>query len=418
LGTTLHRWMKEDETFEMAFGFTPAAPGLSLVRITADTQGSKPSTTDVVVSTPQDHARVFVYEPRPSWGAAFARQAVEEDPLFQVRALARTSRGVLTQTPGAPASLSHLGGDTADVILVGGLDALTEQDLVALRRFAADRGGTVVLVPDGRIPQKVSAAFDLPPLEEALLERPMELRQGPLRIRASEVLRIPAAPSSTDALLVSPLGKGQVIVGLALDGWRFRADSDGAFAQFWRAVAAEAAMAALPPVNTQLEPSRARVGEEVTLTVKVRDLGWGDELHLPHATAAMVSSSGESQPLRLWPGTSGDEYVCRFSAPAAGKYDVRVDLEGLGRHDVVLVTDADAVRPVRDRGRELAFLVEATGGAAFSVNEERRLRDSLHGLPASEEARVTHPTRSPWWVAIFATLVSAEWAIRRKRGLR
>lgn len=422
LGSVQHRWTKDDETFEASFSYAPATPGFTLLRVTAETPGITPVPVDVPVKTTDRRLRVLVFEPRPSWASGFARQSIESDPLFDVRALARTSRGVTAHTAGAPASLAAFVLDDADAILVGGLDALTEQDLAVLRRFAEERGGSVVLIPDTRLPDNVRVAFDLPVLSESLVERPTEVRQGDTRVLATELLRVPGreAASPRDALFATPRGRGAVLVSLALDAWRHRGEPGG-FTTFWRAVAAESAIAAPAPASVALEPAVARPGDEVGITVQVRVPAEdaSGSVRVPSARGALVDAKGEMQSLRLWPGTRAGEYVGRLVASAPGRYDIRVDLEGLSRQDAILLVNADAARPARNRDAQLAFLAEATGGAVLAADtaEIPRLLDTLRALPSGEESRQVRPTRSAWWMLGFAVLLSGEWAMRRRQGL-
>jgi len=411
-----HVWKTEDETFVASFAFAPSAPGVTRLRVTADSDAAGDSAADIVVNTVDRRARVLVFEPRPSWAAGFVRQVIEADPLFDVRAIARTSRGLLTRTAGAPESVLTLDPDSVDVVLVGGLEALTPGEIDVLRRFAERRGGSVVLVPDSRLPDRVRHAFGLGDQHEALLERPIELRQGNLKVKASEVLRLARSDGSTDAFFVAPRGQGQVLLSLALDAWRYRADTTASFDAFWRAAGAETAMASVPAVSIRLEPSLARPGDEVTLTATLRSVE--PPQRLPAARAALVEANGTVQPLRFWPGTTATEYVARFAAPAAGRYNVRVDLEGLPRHDTVLVVAADAARPATDRAGELALVAGMTGGEVFAGGDIARVTQAVRALPAAANQRAVHPTRSPWWMLAFTACLCTEWTIRRKRGQR
>ena len=178
-------------------------------------------------------------------------------------------------------------------------------------------------------------------------------------------------------------------------------------------------MAAPAVATVALEPAVARPGDEVGVTVHVRvpTEDAGGSVRVPGAHGALVGSNGEMQPLRLWPGTTAGEYVGRLAAPAPGRYDIRVDLEGLPRQDAVLVVNADAARPAGNRDAQLAFLAEATGGTVLAADEIPRLLDTLRTLPSAEESRQVRPTRSAWWMLGFAALLSGEWAMRRRQGL-
>lgn len=416
LAATRHVWKADAETLVASFAFAPAARGVTTLRVTADSQAAPDSFVDIMVTTSDRRARVLVFEPRPSWAVGFVRQALEADSLFDVRAIARTSRGILTRTAGAPKSLSTLDPDSVDAVLVGGLEALSPGDMDVLRRFAEQRGGSVVLVPDARVPETVRRAFGLGDLTEALLERPVELRQGELRVKASEVLRPPGSQEPTDALMVAPRGQGQLLVSLALDAWRYRADGAASYDAFWRAVAADAAMASVPPLSIRVEPSLVRPGDVVTLTATLRNRA--PAVELPTARAMLIGIDGVAVPLRFWPGTTATEYVARFAAPAVGRYDVRVDLDGLPRHDTVLEVDADAARPAVDRAGELALLASMTGGQVFAGGDIANVTHGVRALPAATEPRRVRPTRSPWWMVGFVGCLCVEWAIRRKQGQR
>ena len=420
LATVQHRWEGDDDRYAPPFAFAPSVPGQAVLRVVAQSEAAPASAVDVAVRTNDRRVRVFVFEPRPSWAAGFVRQALEADPLFAVRAVSRTSRGVSTQTAGSPPSLSALDPDSVDVILAGGLDALTEADLNALRDFATVRGGVVVLVPDGRMDERVRRAFALPSTSDALVEKPVDLAFGKLRVRASEILRTTASGVTDDAIIAVPAGKGQVMVSAGLDAWRYRAESTGGFARFWQAVTAEAAAHAVPPASLRIEPWVARPGEEITLSVTLRSIDrGGGEVGLPKVSAALIGADGAASNVRLWPATRADEYVGVFPAPVAnGRYDVRVDLDGLPRQDAVLVVDADAARPAVDRSRELAFLAEASGGGVVSDGSLSSLVASMRALPAPQQSRDVRPTRSAWWMLVFVVCAGSEWAIRRVRGHR
>ena len=418
LASVQHQWKTNDEAFVPSFSYAPTSPGQVTLRVTAEGAAAAVS-VDMVVTTLARRARVLVFEPRPSWTAGFARQALEADPLFEVNAVSRTSRDVRTQTPNAPASIAALDPETAEVLMAGGLDALSDRDIEVMVAFAAERGGSVLLVPDGRLPEKVSRAFDVPQLQEVLLQKPMTLKQGGIMLRASELLRPSAEPGSGNAVSVWPKGRGQVVLSLGLDAWRYRAEPDGAFAAFWRAVAADAARAATPPVTVQLDPAIARPGEDVRVTVTMREIGRAPgELGLPAASASIVGTDGVATALRLWPGMRANEYVGQFAAPAAGRYDVRIDLAGFPRHDAVFLSDPNVARPLQDRSRELAMLAAATGGAVIPAADLSRLDAALRAMPGAEESRQVRPTRSAWWMLAFVACLGTEWAVRRSRGLQ
>ena len=392
-------WRSDDELREVELGYAPAA-AIEVLRVRVASDGADTASADVAAFRDDRRPRVFVYEPRPSWAVSFARQALESDVLFDVRALARTSRGIDTRSGSAPASLAALDPEGVDVIVAGGLDAITTVDLEFLRRFVGDRGGRLVLVPDGAVPEPVRAAFDLPAARVTLVEKPTDLAFGALRIRASETLGSRAV-----------VEHGPVTLVAALDAWRYR---DDGFNEFWRGLVADAAATAVPKLEVTIEPALTRPGENVTVRARVR---MGAESSLPPVSASLVSATGGVEAVRLWPGTAAGEFLGAAVAASPGQYDVRVRV-GEDQVDRVLVVKADVVQTWRERSSEPAALAQASGGAAVTDRELATVVERLRGLPAPAVERRVHPMRSPWWAAGFAALLAGEWALRRRRGLR
>ena len=402
--------------------------------------GISPALVDVPLLARERRFRVFVYEPRPSWPASFVRQAIEASELFEPITLARTSRGISTHTSRTPALLRASDLDEVDAIVVSGLEALSAADQAQLERFVMVRGGTLILVPDSKLPERLRQAFELPLLEESLLERPVALHAAPppgahgrLGLLASELLLAPPAQAGIRALATATQGKtdraavfavyrgkGQVVVAGALDAWRFRGSPNSAFAAFWQGMAADAASTAMPRLTVDVEPMLAQPGEEITLRVTVRETDWmrsGADIHLPSVSASLIATSGPTTPVRLWPGTAAGEYVARFPAPVDGRYDVRV-ASGGRQYDSVLVVDRAAVTPQPDRAAALAFLAQSTGGAAFSGSDLGGVVTKLRAIERPIVPRRVHPMRSAWWIVPFAALLSVEWTLRRRRGQR
>lgn len=441
IGHLQHEWTRENETFEAQFPYSPPVAGFSMVRVSASSAGVPSTVVDVPILARERRFRVFVYEPRPSWSASFVRQAIEASEMFEPITLARTSRGISTHTGGTPAFLGASDLDDVDAIVVSGLEALSAPDQAQLERFVTVRGGTLILLPDTKLPERVRQAFQLPSLEELLLERPAALqtaglpsrRRARVELLASELLLPPVAEAGIRALATARQGtteraavfavyrgKGQVVMAGALDAWRFRGSPDSAFAAFWQGLAADAAATAMPPLTVDVEPMLAQPGEEITVRVTVRETGWtrsADEIHLPSVSASLIVTAGPTIPVRLWPGTAAGEYVARFPAPVDGKYDVRVASAGR-QYDSVLVVDRAAVTPQRDRTAALAFLAQSSGGEVFPAADLEGLAAKLRAIERPIVPRRVHPMRSAWWIVPFVGLLSAEWALRRRRGQR
>ena len=102
----------------------------------------------VQVLAEQRRLRILAFDPRPSWGSAFIRRALEADPSFEVATRVRASRGPEVRTGAAPIVLGDATLAPFDLALIGAPEELSASELSALDRFASVRGGTVVFVAD------------------------------------------------------------------------------------------------------------------------------------------------------------------------------------------------------------------------------------------------------------------------------
>jgi hypothetical protein len=301
------------------------------------------------------------------------------------------------------------------------------------------RGGTVVLLPDRRPSGPYLELMPRVQFEELLVNTPIAVRSNAGgSLRASE-LAIPGGDAGSYELLASadhgktarpvvvgyPEGAGLVIFSGALDAWRFRAADATAFSSFWRSRVAEAALAAPRWIEIEINPSVVRPGETVTIRARLRATEFDDRtlpLRMPSVSASLVSADGREQPLRLWPNAETGVFEGSLEAPASGRYDVRVSADAdradqAGHADDVLTVMDDAVRPAVANGADRDQLVaNATGGVVADASDLAPIERYLRSLSRSSVQETRHPTRSPWFVVLFAALLSSEWAIRRRRG--
>jgi hypothetical protein len=425
-----------DDRFAIEMPYTAPAAGLSRVRVAVqDAAGRHRAVADTGVRAEARPLRVLVFEPRPSWGVTFIRQALERDPVFELSSLGRTSRGVVTRTAAAPGRLTPATLQRFDAILVGAPEALTEAELQALDAFARERGGAVVFQPDtrpsGPYARRLAATFD-----EVLVERPASLRTAAGELRASEMaiarawlpgvtpLATRAAGDVEQAVITSwPMGEGRLVFSGALDGWRYRADEGGAFERFWPSLLASLAAAAPRPLELTVDPAVAAPGDPVRVIARLRPAGpgrglppIGAALVLPSIAAALVREDGARHFVRLWPAAEDGVFEGRLDAPAAGRHVVQVSA-GSATADVPLLV-ADAVRQPRGLDREaLGRVAGATGGVAVYEANLAPLFAHLRDRQVMQDATV-YPLRSAWWFLAGIGALCAEWALRRRRGLR
>lgn len=434
-GTVVHtedyQWKDGDERRDITLPFVPSAAGLQRVRVAVRTDSEDGAVVaDVGVAVRDRRLRVLAYEPRPSWPLAFVRRSLEADPAFDVAATTRTTGRNATSSIGAPAALSTLQPDRFDAILVGAPEALSDADIRALEGFAGRRGGSIVLLPDQRMPTALLRRFGLPALEEVVLERPLTVDGSGAALRASELLlatasragealgRVRHGTQDRAAVLSSIHGEGRVILSGALDAWRYRAEANAAFDDFWRGLVADAAAASPPPLAITVAPRVARPGDPIEIAVTLRGTEFSIDraiVDIPAVSARFTSTDGRSETVRLWPGVRPGSYVAETPAPAAGSYTLTVTAAGVTTDAPLLVAD-DAVEAVASHSTVAAFAAGASGGAVAADVQDLAAR--LRAMDAARAEQKTYPMRSPWWLLPFAGALTAEWALRRRSGRR
>jgi hypothetical protein len=373
--------------------------------------------------------RVFVLEARPSWAGAFVRRALERDPRFDVAGRSRVSPSASVLSGGAPQPPGGVGRfDDYEVVVVGGLDAITPDEQKALEHFADTRGGAIALLPD-TLPAAATINRFVPgvTVAERLLEHPSKLvsKPGVRSLESSELLESDSLPRDAIVLATNPgsghpivwttaLGEGRLLFSGALDAWRFRGTADEAFERFWRSTIAAVALEARPPVEIQLTPGRAAPGERVWVSARVRKL----ERDQPGRELAISARAGD-EPIRLWPDARRGVFRGSFVVPAepAGPSVLVTASAGEGiRGQARLSIDGNAREA---GGAPLALLAATHGGIDVALEQLGELERSIRSaLSPVQEPRRYNPARSPWWFVPFAACLSTEWWLRRRAGRR
>lgn len=421
-----HTWTTDQGEPEVTLTYAAPSAGLVPLTVRVDTPGAATRVADVPANVGRGPLRALIYEPRPSWAAAFVRRALEGEPRFVVAALSRSAPRVAARLSAAPRSLDALTPGDFDVIVVGAPDQLTPPELTILDRFASVRGGTVLLLPDTRLPARVEETFELPRTEEKLLVTPVRVQSAPAGVQASELLLptpggrshtpivfVTVDGASRPAIFSTGRGDGAIAVSGLMDAWRYRG---GEAQRFWRGLLAELAVQAPAPLSIRLRPALARPGDRVHLTATWRTdfVEAGEVVRVPATAATMIDDTGRRIPLRLWPGDRAGSYEAWIDAPAAGGYDVTAAGAGVEATAALRVDDS-VEHPAGLVGRAETVAALTGGGVPRTVEE---LREGLARLPAPVVERTRRPMRSPWWIVAFAGCLCAEWLVRRRRGLR
>ncbi len=429
-------WTADQARGTVALACVAAEPGLTPLRVRAHVSSGERSEADNVMDVglrAVDRAlRVLAWAPRPSWTLTFVRRALESDAAFAVSSLTGSSHGVETRSGKPPASLTASALAPFDVAIVGAPEDLDRREVEALDAFVSDRGGAVVFLPDRLPAGPYRALVPAARFEEVLLDRPATVSAGDAEFHASE-FALPAggrAGGHSVAVLVQgagtrpavvawPRGDGQVVFSGALDAWRSRGAAGEGFTVFWPALAAGLALMAPPPLSVSVDPPYAAPGDPVTVTARYRAtelVQAADGVRVPAVRAEIVSSDGRATPFRLWPSSVPGEYNASVAAPRPGQFDLRVSGgRGLAA-DAPLLVVADA------RARRLApapeWLARATGGAVGHASDTTAVEADLRARPRPREPVDLYPMRSGWWIVPFAGALCAEWALRRRKGLR
>lgn len=430
LAAVAHTPAGNHERFHAELQYAPPAGGIHATRVVARAANTEDS-ADVGIVARARMLRVLMFEPRPSWASTFVRRAIEQDPVFEVAALARPSRGIDVSTGAAPARLTASALAPYDAVVVGAPEALTDSEVRALETFARERGGAVVLVPDrppsGAYRRLLPATFD-----DTLLESAIRLEAG-VHIQASELALAAAIPPGSSALatlrqgarsrpviLSWPVGIGRIVFSGALDAWRFRDATSQGFARFWRGAIGNLAAAAPRPLELSVHPAVAPVGGRIAVRLAVRPTEFdtrGDRVELPGVSAELIAADGAARQVRLWPTAERGVFEGEILADAPGEFDLRASAGGHAA-DAPLMAIADARGAATSDIGLAGEAVRASGGVDADAGDLRALVAHVRALARPERRADVHPMRSPWWMAPFAAALFAEWTLRRRRGLR
>jgi hypothetical protein len=436
VGRASHDWRGDGDRWHADIDAVPVGEPPFVLRVEAQPfEGERTSidnAVDAVVDVRRAPFRVEVYEPRPSWATTFIRRALEADARFRVAGLSATSKSVTTRT-GDAVSLADA---PLDVIVVGGLDRLTQADAQALDRFMRARGGAVVVAPDAKVSAgPASRLLQGFTLTERLSERPEKLTvAAPLApIQASEVLLVRSdagadrlawtSGTSTNGpspvMVSTPRGDGRLVVSGALDAWRYRTEDAGAFDRFWQSTIAGLALAVPPPIDVRVEPPILRPGEPGEIIVRTSTRGAGLSGQPYERT---VGATVDGRPIRLWPAAETGVFRGSFTARETdGRSTIVAQVDGASSRSASrpIVVRADARRALPETPAPLALLSASHNGIDVTPSHIDEVERFIRRTVTAPAAPVTRrPMRSVWWMIPFTACLSAEWYLRRRRGER
>ncbi len=239
------------------------------------------------------------------------------------------------------------------------------------------------------------------------------------------VASVPGVPSRP-IVAIQRYGRGRSMIFAGEAAWRWRMmlpASDRSYETFWRQVARWMSTSAPDPVSLAV-PAAATPGEAVTLDLVVRDRAFST---VPDANTmlrivAPDASTRETRPV-LADAASG-RYTAVVTPDRPGVYRVNAEARAgtriLGAPVAwLLVGGADReLTDPRLNEEVLRRTAEATGGRYLAGDETAELGALLRsrrGAVTPERREIWH---SPWTIGLVLMLLSAEWALRRRWGMR
>lgn len=426
-GEGAHEWAAAEVAADVTVQWWPVEAGVRSLTVEAVPFEGEASALDnqitLAVDVSPGRLPVLVYEPRPSWASTFVRRALEHDPRLRVDARSRVAPRTAVTTRDAPA-LTPSGLEDVALVVVGGLDELSQADVALLRVYVERRGGSLLLLPD-RIPASGHAGLVPGRLRERLVAVPIQA--GPLRatelaltVSPEPVDRVLAAlDDGTAAVVESPVGRGRIVVSGAMDAWRHRGAGDG-FDEFWQRLAARLAAEAGPSLDVQPRAASIAAGDAVTFEVAWRTLS-EDAANWPALTAWLTCEGGGQQPLTVWPDAAAGTYRVVAAPRTPGRCAVEVapaSRPDLAQSALVEVVEG-LVPPAPHQPGALSRLARSRGGDAFDTGRVDELAAAVRAAVAPRlEPDEVRPLQAPWWLVLLAGALGGEWWFRRKRGLR
>jgi hypothetical protein len=243
------------------------------------------------------------------------------------------------------------------------------------------------------------------------------------------VLAVTSAPSGAryPLIAVQRYGRGRTMVFAGEAAWRWRMlvrAADRTYEHIWRQAARWLVTAAPEPVSAIL-PAAAEAGDTIQIEVDARERNFspaGDAT----VTATVAAPGGASQPLSFRRSSDGKG---NFTAPLKVEQPGLYRVQGEARRGTRSLGAVDAWFHVGGAEREFADprlndaflrrLARASGGQYVAARDADRvgtfLRSAAPQTAAPEQRDIWH---EPWTFALVVALLSAEWILRRRWGLR
>jgi uncharacterized membrane protein len=382
-------------------------------------------------------------------------------------------------TSGFPVRREQLFGYDALVVANVEGDYFTRAQLTSMADFVSERGGGLLVMGGRSFAQRGLTGT---PLEEVLPVELNDRRGGVVRTAASTpdlgghnkisltadgdthpMMRLASSPAETRRLwaalpalaasaplggprpgakilatttapggavlpvvAVQRYGHGRAMVFAGEASWRWKmmvASSDRSYDVFWRQAARWLAADAPDPVAITA-PEAAEPGDTASIEIDARDSAFapvGDAT----VEATLTRPGGAVEALKVRRGESAGRFTTGFAPDRAGLYRVRAEARrggaALGASDrwfYVGAADREFADPRLNEGF-LRRVARATGGRYARPAEAARLASWLQtAVPRQAAPERRDLWHEPWAYGTIVALLSIEWILRRRWGLR
>jgi hypothetical protein len=243
------------------------------------------------------------------------------------------------------------------------------------------------------------------------------------------VLAVTPAPGGTvfPVVAVQKYGRGRSMIFGGEAAWRWRMlrpASDRSYEYFWRQAARWLAGPAPEPVTVTI-PESSEPGETIEIGVDARDASFAPVADAT-VSATLAAPGEEPRPLTLrHEAGAGGRFTTAFQPEQAGLYRIRAEARQgatlLGRSDrwfYVGGADREFADPKLNEG-SLRRLARDSGGSYVRVADASRVLSSLAtAVPTDAQPERRDLWHEPWAMVLVIALLSAEWLLRRRWGLR
>lgn len=247
----------------------------------------------------------------------------------------------------------------------------------------------------------------------------------------ASVLAVTSGPGGAPRALVAVqrFGEGRAMVFTGEAAWRWRMllpAADRSYDTFWRQAVRWLAIAAPEPVALTV-PAAGAPGGKLPLRITVRNTAF-----VPLRDAAIdvriATPDGKLEQIRAevdQEAATPGRYVAHFTANQSGVYRVTADARAGGApigsaSTSMLVGGADAeMADPRLNEPVLQRVAAASGGRMVTPDQVEALGQTLQdSVPAAVLSVRRDLWHNGWWLLAVVTLLTSEWVVRRRWGLR